>query len=215
MSQVSALRVTDGSRAVGDGRRSGEVDLVRIEYAVREILAAIGEDPDRAGLADTPARVARAYRDVFAGLRDDAASHLGRVFPHVNGADDLVIVRNIELFSMCEHHLLPFSGSAHVVYLPRDGQVVGLSKIARMVDVFARRPQMQERLTAQIADALMDHLGARGAAVVVRGQHMCMRMRGVGKQHADMMTTALRGELQSDAALRTEALALIRTSTEV
>lgn len=213
MPNVSALRLADG-RPERVERAAGEVDLERIERAVREILAAIGEDPDRQGLADTPARVARAYRDVCAGLRDDAARHLGRVFPHASGADDMVVVRNIELFSLCEHHLLPFTGSAHVVYLPRDGQVVGLSKIARMVDVFARRPQMQERLTAQIADALMTHLGARGAAVVVRGQHMCMRMRGVGKQHADMLTTALRGELHSDAGLRGEALALIRSATE-
>lgn len=206
---VTPLRIAEDSAATPP-LRPREIDAPRIEHAVREILAAIGEDPDRDGLQETPARVARAYREIFAGIGSDPVQHLGRVFRHDTDGDDLVVVRNIEIFSVCEHHLLPFTGSAHVIYLPRDGHVVGLSKIARTVEVFARRPQMQERLTAQIADALVEHLGARGVAVVVRGEHMCMKMRGVGKQRADMVTTALRGLLRTDATLRGEALDLLR-----
>jgi len=186
-----------------------EVDLPRIERAVREILLAIGEDPDRDGLVETPHRVARAYRDLFAGLREHAGTHLRRVFEHQGAAGDLVAVRDIEVFSMCEHHLLPFTGRASVVYLPRDGRVVGLSKVARTVDVFARRPQLQERLTADIADAFAGHLDARGVAVVVRAEHLCMKMRGVGKQRSRMVTTACRGVFETDAARRAEALALL------
>jgi GTP cyclohydrolase I len=186
------------------------VDLPRIERAVREILLAIGEDPDRDGLADTPRRVARAYRELFAGLQQHPGTHLRRVFAHGTPAGDLVAVRDIEVFSMCEHHLLPFTGRAHVVYMPHAGRVVGLSKVARTVDVFARRPQLQERLTAQIADAFVEHLDARGVAVVVRAEHLCMKMRGVGKQRARMVTTACRGVLEHDPALRAEALALLQ-----
>ncbi|MCB9732781.1 MAG: GTP cyclohydrolase I FolE [Deltaproteobacteria bacterium] len=187
-----------------------EVDLPRIEAAVREILAAVGEDPDREGLLDTPARVARAYRDLFAGLREDPGVHLARQFEHETGGDDAVVLRNIEFSSTCEHHLLPFLGRAHVAYLPADGRVTGLSKLARTVDVFARRPQLQERLTSQIADALMGHLGARGAAVVVEGEHLCMRSRGARKRDAMMVTTALRGVYRDDKALRKEILGLLR-----
>ncbi|MBY0278048.1 GTP cyclohydrolase I FolE [Candidatus Binatia bacterium] len=194
--------------AAADGSR--EVDLARIERAVREILLAVGEDPKREGLRDTPRRVARAYRDLLRGLGDDPARHLGRVFEHDSAGDDLVIVRGIEFASVCEHHLLPFLGRAHVAYLPDRGKVVGLSKIARAVDVLARRPQLQERLAAQIADAIAGHLGARGVAVMVESEHLCMKIRGVGKQHADMVTTAVRGELARNAALRAEAHALIR-----
>jgi len=188
---------------------SASVDLPRIERAVREILLAIGEDPNRDGLAETPRRVAVAYRDLFAGLRQHPADHLRRVFAHDGAGDDLVAVRDIEVFSMCEHHLLPFTGHAHVVYLPGAERVVGLSKIARTVDVFARRPQLQERLTAQIADAFIDQLEARGVAVVVRAEHLCMKMRGVGKQRASMVTTAYRGLLEQSTPLRAEAMALV------
>jgi GTP cyclohydrolase I len=185
-------------------------DEARIAHAVREMLLGLGENPDRDGLVDTPQRVARAYREIFSGLRQSPARHLTRSFAHEGGADDLVMVRDIEIFSMCEHHLLPFTGRAHVAYLPGSGEVVGLSKIARMVDDYARRPQIQERLGAQIADTLMSEAGARGAAVVVQGEHMCMRMRGIAKHAADMVTTAIRGLLATDPGLRTMALDLLR-----
>lgn len=185
-------------------------DEARIARAVREILLAIGEDPDRDGLVETPQRVGRAYREIFSGIRENPTRHLSRTFAHEGGADDLVMVRDIEIFSMCEHHLLPFTGRAHVAYLPGDGEVVGLSKIARMVDDYARRPQIQERLGAQIADALMVEAGARGAAAVVQGEHLCMRMRGVSKHGADMVTTAVRGVLATDHAMRALALESLR-----
>lgn len=190
-------------------RHEKPVDLDRIARAVREILAAVGEDPDREGLADTPARVARSYAELLSGLRDDAASHLARVFDHAAPGDDLVVVRDIDFQSMCEHHLLPFRGKAHVAYLPAGGKVVGLSKIARTVDVFARRPQLQERLTANIADAIAQHLGARGVAVVVTAEHLCMQLRGARKQQADMVTTAFRGVLSDDAAMNQRAMLLL------
>jgi GTP cyclohydrolase IA len=182
------------------------LDEARIARAVREILLAIGEDPDRNGLADTPRRVARAYGEIFSGLREDPTRHLQRTFTHEGSPDDLVMVRDIQIFSMCEHHLLPFTGRAHVVYLPGNGEVVGLSKIARMVDAYARRPQIQERLCAQIADAMMDEVGARGAAAVIQGEHFCMSMRGIAKHGSDMLTTAVRGVLATDHAMRTTAL---------
>jgi GTP cyclohydrolase I len=187
-----------------------EVDLPRIEAAVREILAGLGENPDRDGLIDTPRRVAKAFAEMLSGLREDASDHLGRVFEHQTKGDDLVVVRDIEFSSMCEHHLLPFLGKAQVAYLPDHGKVVGLSKIARTVDVFARRPQLQERLTAQIADAIEEHLGARGVAVIIEGRHMCMTVRGVRKPGADMVTTAFRGLLERNHALRDQALGLLR-----
>lgn len=199
----------EGSATASATEERPQVDLARIERAVREILLAVGEDPKREGLRDTPRRVARAYRDLLSGLGDDPARHLGRVFEHESSGDDLVIVRGIEFASMCEHHLLPFLGRAHVAYLPDRGRVVGLSKIARAVEVLARRPQLQERLAAQIADSIADHLGARGVAVMVESEHLCMKIRGVGKQHADMVTTAVRGELARNAQLRAEAHALI------
>jgi len=185
-------------------------DLPRIERAVREILVALGENPDREGLVDTPARVARAYAELFAGVNQDPAEHLLRQFEHEGSADDAVVLRNIEFSSTCEHHLQPFLGRVHLAYLPSSGRVTGLSKLARTVDVFARRPQLQERLTAQIADALITTLKARGAAVVVEGEHLCMRARGAKKRDAIMVTTAFRGAYASDRELRREVLSLLK-----
>ena len=189
---------------------SSGVDHARIARAVREILIAVGEDPDREGLLDTPARVARAYAETFAGLREDAGDHLSRTFEHEASGDDVVMLRNIEFASLCEHHLAPFLGRAHVAYLPSGGKVTGLSKLARTVDVFARRPQLQERLTAQIADALVEHLQPRGVAVLIEGEHLCMRVRGARKADAMMVTTAMRGEFNADRELRREVLALLQ-----
>ena len=186
------------------------VDHDRIARAVREVLIAVGEDPDREGLIDTPSRVARAYAETFAGLREDAGVHLARTFEYEASGDDVVMLRNIEFASMCEHHLAPFLGRAHVAYLPSGGRVTGLSKLARTVDVFARRPQLQERLTSQIADALVEHLQPRGVAVLIEGEHLCMRVRGARKADAQMVTTAMRGVYTEDRELRREVLALLR-----
>lgn len=186
-----------------------QMDLPRIEAAVREILLAIGEDPDRDGLQDTPARVARSYVELFAGLSQDPAELLSTTFDVSH--EELVVVKNIELVSMCEHHLLPFTGVAHIGYIPAaSGRVTGLSKLARLVDIFARRPQIQERMTSQIADALMEHLQARGVMVVVEAEHMCMTMRGVRKQGSNTLTSAVRGVLRQPAT-RAEAMALMRS----
>lgn len=186
---------------------AGDVDLGRIEAAVREILIAVGEDPDREGLIETPARVARSYAEVFAGLRLDPAELLATTFDIAH--DELVIVRDIELYSTCEHHLVPFHGVAHVGYVPgRSGKVTGLSKLARLVDIHARRPQVQERLTSQIADSLVEHLDVAGAIVVVEAEHLCMSMRGVRKPGAKTITSAVRGQLR-DATTRAEAMALL------
>lgn len=182
------------------------VDAVRIETAVREILIAIGEDPDREGLLDTPARVARAFAEMTAGLRIDPRVHLQTIF--TEQYDEIVLLRNIEFHSMCEHHLLPFSGRAHVAYIP-DGKVVGLSKLARLVEGYARRPQVQERLTTQVADALMEELKPLGAACVIEATHTCMTVRGVKKNNAVMVTSALRGKFNDDAGARAELLALM------
>lgn len=183
------------------------VDLARIEAAVREILIAIGENPDRSGLAETPQRVARAYAEVFSGLNQDPAEVLSRTFDISH--QELVLVKDIPFYSTCEHHLVPFHGSAHVGYIPSaDGKVTGLSKLARLVDVFAKRPQVQERLTTQIVDALVEHLKPRGAIVVVECEHMCMSMRGVRKPGAKTVTSAVRGILH-DPATRAEAMSLI------
>ncbi|WP_338748594.1 GTP cyclohydrolase I FolE [Janibacter alittae] len=186
---------------------AGDVDRARIEAAVREILLAVGEDPDRDGLTETPARVARSYQEVFAGLHADPAELLATTFDIDH--DELVIVRDIELYSTCEHHLVPFHGVAHLGYLPgKTGKVTGLSKLARLVDMFARRPQVQERLTSQIADALVEHLDVAGAIVVVEAEHLCMSMRGVRKPGAKTITSAVRGQLR-DATTRAEAMALM------
>jgi len=183
------------------------VDRNRIEAAVREILAAIGEDPTRDGLVDTPSRVARAYEEYFSGLDQEPADVLSAVFEL--GHEEMILVKDIELYSMCEHHLLPFHGVAHVGYIPGpDGRITGLSKVARLVDVFARRPQVQERLTTQIADALVTELGARGVIVVVEAEHLCMSMRGVRKPASRTVTSAVRGVMR-DGATRAEAISLI------
>jgi GTP cyclohydrolase I len=183
------------------------VDLVRAEAAVRELLLALGEDPERDGLRDTPARVARAYGELFAGLSEDPRAILERRFDMDH--DELILVRDIEVFSLCEHHLLPFHGVAHVGYIPaKDGQVTGLSKLARLVDCFARRPQVQERLTTQIADALVSELHAQGVIVVVDAEHLCMSMRGVKKPGSRTTTSAVRGVLRRPAT-RAEAMSLI------
>ena len=187
---------------------AGGVDQPRIQKAVREILAAIGEDPDRDGLQDTPARVARAYAEIFGGLHQSAAPHLARVFAQ-EGPSEVVICRDIEFASMCEHHLLPFVGKAHIAYQPNGTDIVGLSKLARTVDVFARRPQVQERLTNEIADAIDEHLQPLGVLIVVESEHFCMKMRGVGKQGSTMVTTAGRGVLAEVGPFRAEVMSLM------
>jgi GTP cyclohydrolase IA len=184
------------------------VDLARIEKAVREILLAVGEDPDRDGLVKTPSRVARAYAELFAGLRVDPKEILSTSFEADH--DEFVLVRDIQVFSLCEHHLLPFKGVAHVGYLPGDdGRITGLSKLARLVEAYARRPQVQERLTSQIADQLQEQLNARGVIVVLECEHMCMEMRGIRKAGARTVTSALRGLVKTDPKTRGEALSLI------
>ena len=183
------------------------IDLERAERAVREILLAIGEDPDRDGLKDTPARVARAYREIFAGMSQRPEDVLTTTFEI--GHEELILVRDIEVYSTCEHHLVPFHGVAHVGYIPgRDGRVTGLSKLARLVDVYARRPQVQERLTSQIADALIEHLKPLGVLVVIECEHLCMSMRGVRRPGSRTITSAVRGQLR-DPATRAEAMALV------
>lgn len=184
------------------------IDKPRIEAAVREFLAAIGEDPDREGLLDTPDRVARACEEVFGGMQEDPSRHLLKQF-HEPGNEDMVIVKDIPFSSMCEHHLLPFEGHAHVCYLPRDGRITGLSKIARCVRGYARRPQLQERLTQQIADALELRLEPRGALVVLEATHSCMNMRGVRASGSRTVTSAVRGWFATDLKAREEALRLI------
>jgi GTP cyclohydrolase IA len=183
-------------------------DAPRIERAVREILEAIGEDPEREGLRETPARVARAYEEIFSGLRQRASDVLSTTFDL--GHDELVLVRDIPIHSVCEHHLVPFLGVAHVGYVPDSvGRITGLSKLARLVDVYARRPQVQERLTAQIADALETELAPSGVIVVLECEHLCMAMRGVRKPGAVTVTSAVRGVLRETAA-RSEAMSLLR-----
>jgi GTP cyclohydrolase I len=183
-------------------------DQPRAEAAVRELLIAIGEDPNRHGLQDTPARVARAYKELFAGLYTDPDSVLDTTFDEQH--DELVLIKQIPLYSTCEHHLVSFHGVAHVGYIPgKDGRVTGLSKIARLVDLYAKRPQIQERLTGQIADALMRKLDPRGVIVIVEAEHLCMSMRGVRKAGAITTTSAVRGQFKCDAASRAEALDLI------
>ncbi len=182
------------------------LDRERIEAAVREILIAVGEDPDREGLVETPARVARMYEEIFSGLEDDPSRHL-KLFDE--SSEEMVVVRDIPLYSMCEHHLIPFLGKAHIAYIPSNGKVIGLSKLARIVDSFARRPQLQERLTGQIADFLYDNLEPMGVAVVVEAEHLCMTMRGARASGAKTMTSALRGTMRSDARTRAEAMSLL------
>jgi len=198
--------MTDPVTLDGEGR-IGEFDEKRAENAVRELLIAVGEDPDREGLRETPARVARAYRELFAGLWQKPEEVLTTTFDL--GHDEMVLVKDIELMATCEHHLLPFHGVAHIGYIPAEsGKITGLSKLARLVDVFSRRPQVQERLTTQIADSLMEILEARGAIVVIEAEHMCMTLRGVRKPGAKTTTSAVRGQLR-DATTRAEAMSLI------
>jgi len=184
------------------------IDQARAEAAVRELLLSIGEDPDREGLRATPARVARSFSEVYAGLGQSADDVLTTTFDI--GHDELVLVCDIDVYSTCEHHLVPFHGVAHVGYIPNaDGKVTGLSKLARLVDVFARRPQVQERLTSQIADAMVQYLEPRGVLVVIECEHLCMAMRGVRRPGTRTITSAVRGQLR-DAATRAEAMSLLR-----
>lgn len=187
-----------------------DFDHARAEAAIRELLYAIGEDPDREGLLDTPARVARSYAELTAGLRQSPEDVLSTTFDI--GHDELVLVRDIEFWSMCEHHLVPFHGVAHVGYIPAaEGKITGLSKLARLVDVFARRPQVQERLTTQVADSLMEVLAPQGVIVVMEAEHLCMTMRGVRKAGARTITSAVRGTMLTDPSTRAEAFALINS----
>jgi GTP cyclohydrolase I len=183
------------------------VDLARAAAAIRELLLAVGEDPDRPGLQDTPARVARAYAETFAGLGQDPYDVLTTTFDEDH--DELVLVKDIPMYSTCEHHLLPFHGFAHIGYIPADdGRVTGLSKLGRLVEVFARRPQVQEQITTQVADALVEHLGVQGVIVVIEAEHLCMSMRGVQKPGSRTITSAVRGQLR-DPATRSEAMSLL------
>ena len=185
-----------------------EFDQDRAEAAVRELLIAIGEDPERQGLIDTPSRVARAYREMFAGLYTNPDDMLNTTFDEQH--DELVLVKDIPMYSTCEHHLVAFHGVAHVGYIPGvDGRVTGLSKLARLVDLYAKRPQVQERLTGQVADAMMRKLDPRGVIVVVEAEHLCMAMRGIRKPGASTTTSAVRGQFKTDSTLRSEALDLI------
>lgn len=187
------------------------VDAKKIEEGVRLILEGIGEDPEREGLLETPARVARMYEEVFAGLTEDPARHFETTFDEHH--EGMVLVRDIPFYSMCEHHLVPFFGKAHVAYIPAaDGRVCGLSKLARLVEAFARRPQVQERLTTQIADTLIEQLDPQGAIVVMEAEHMCMSMRGVKKPGSKTITSAVRGAFEKSQATRAEALSLILRS---
>ena len=184
-------------------------DRERAEAAVRELLIAVGEDPDREGLVETPARVARAYEEVFAGLREDPKVHLEKSFSENHR--ELVLVRDIPIYSTCEHHLVPFYGVAHIGYIPgAEGKVTGLSKLARVADMYAKRPQVQERLTQQIADAIVEKLHASAVIVVIECEHLCMAMRGIRKPGATTTTSAVRGGFQNNAASRAEVLSLIR-----
>jgi GTP cyclohydrolase I len=191
-----------------DGSRTDGVDLARVEKAVRELLIAIGEDPERSGLVRTPERVARAYAEMFAGLFVDPDEVLQTTFDEHH--DELVLVKDIPLYSICEHHLVPWHGTAAVGYIPgEDGRITGLSKLARVVDLYAKRPQVQERLTSQVADAVMRRLEPQGVVVVVEAEHLCMAMRGVRKPGSTTTTSAVRGIFQSDPRSRAEALSLI------
>ncbi|MCU1668543.1 MAG: cyclohydrolase 1 [Blastococcus sp.] len=194
--------------ATTGGSEPGAVDQARVAAAVRELLIAVGEDPDRPGLQDTPARVARAYAEMFAGLWQDPFDVLATTFDENH--DELVLVKDIPMYSTCEHHLVPFHGTAHIGYIPgEDGRVTGLSKLARLVEVYARRPQVQERMTSQIADALADALKPRGVLVVIEAEHLCMAMRGVRKPGAVTVTSAVRGIFRDNPATRSEAMSLV------
>ncbi|MFT3787456.1 MAG: GTP cyclohydrolase I FolE [Tepidisphaeraceae bacterium] len=206
MSKSDTYGSHDHDDDLDNGKIYPNVDVPRIERAVREILLAVGENPDREGLLKTPNRVGRAYGELVSGLREDPRIHLQTIF--TEQYDEVVLLRNIDFNSLCEHHLLPFTGKAHVAYMP-DGRVVGLSKLARLVDGYARRPQVQERLTGQIADAIMDVLQPIGAACVIEATHTCMTIRGAKKSGAVMVTSALRGIFRENASSRSEILSLM------
>jgi GTP cyclohydrolase I len=214
-SYPSANSPFNGAACVADDvavDHTPEVDLERIRRAVREILIAVGEDPDREGLQETPDRVARMYAEVFSGLHQDPRVHLTKLFTPKDGTnqkyDEMVLIKDIQFESFCEHHLLPFTGKAHVAYLPH-GKVIGLSKIPRIVDVLAKRPQMQERLTEEVADLLMKELDAKGVAVVIEASHSCMTIRGVHKPGSTLVTSAMRGGFRERMATRSELMSLI------
>ncbi|MTI81009.1 MAG: GTP cyclohydrolase I FolE [Firmicutes bacterium] len=183
------------------------MDMAKIQKAVHMILEAVGEDPNREGLQETPERVARMYGEFFSGLHEDPLQHLNKIFSEEH--EEMVLVRDIPMYSMCEHHLIPFFGRTHVAYIPRNGNVTGLSKLARLVEGFARRPQLQERLTSQIANGIMTKLNPYGVVVVVEAEHMCMTMRGVRKPGAETVTSAVRGIFEKNQASRAEAFSLI------
>lgn len=184
------------------------INRTQIEEAVRQIIAAIGEDPNREGLLDTPKRVAKMYEEVFSGLNEDPKEHFETIFSEDH--EELVLVKDIPFYSMCEHHLVPFFGKAHVAYIPKNGRVTGLSKLARAVEAVAKRPQLQERITSTIADSIMDKLEPHGVMVVVEAEHMCMTMRGVKKPGSKTVTTAVRGVYTEDSVARSEVLSLIK-----
>lgn len=188
----------------------GSVDHEKIQEAVKMILEAVGEDPTREGLRDTPKRVARMYEEVFQGMNEDPKKHLQTVFGEDH--EELVLVRDITFYSLCEHHLVPFYGKAHVGYIPRGGKVTGLSKLARTVEVVTRRPQLQERITSTIANTIVETLDPHGVIVVIEAEHMCMTMRGIKKPGAQTVTSAVRGTFETDAAARAEVLSLIQSS---
>jgi GTP cyclohydrolase I len=205
VTQDYSRKVTKPTKPLIDGVHAPEVDQERIAAAVREILFAIGEDPDRDGLLDTPSRVARMYAEICAGLHQEPSEHLATVFEADH--DEMVMVRDIPMYSLCEHHLIPFIGKAHVAYIPnRSGNVIGLSKVARLVDGFAKRPQVQERLTRQVADALEEHLQPRGVLVVMEAEHLCMSMRGVRKAGSSTVTSSVTGIFRANVATRAEAM---------
>ncbi|HVC97276.1 MAG TPA: GTP cyclohydrolase I FolE [Pirellulales bacterium] len=208
MATRSKVKVHDanGDELAGASPAAPGVDQQRIQRAVREILAAIGEDPEREGLLETPARVGRMYAELFSGLHDDPRQHLQKSF--TEKYDEVVLVKDISFNSMCEHHMLPFMGQAHIGYLP-DGKVIGLSKLARVVEVIARRPQVQERMTESIADLLVDELQAKGVAVVIEATHTCMTIRGIRKPGSVAVTSAMRGVFRSHLSSRSEIMTLI------
>lgn len=196
----------DNDFSIPEESRKG-MDLPKIEAAVRMILEGIGEDPDREGLIETPKRVARMYAEVFSGLHRDISKDI-KVF-HEPGNDEMILIGDIPFYSMCEHHLLPFHGKAHVVYIPKDGKIFGLSKVARIVDTLSRKPQLQERLTSEIADSIVEAIDPMAVCVVIEAEHLCMTMRGIRKPGSKTVTSAMRGGCRSDLRTRNEALALI------
>ncbi len=205
MTRDYSRKVTKPTKPLIDGVHAPEIDQERIAAAVREILFAIGEDPDSDGLLDTPNRVARMYAEVCAGLHQEPSEHLATMFEADH--DEMVMVRDIPMYSLCEHHLIPFIGKAHVAYIPnRSGNVIGLSKVARLVDGYAKRPQVQERLTRQVADALEEHLQPRGVLVVMEAEHLCMSMRGVRKAGSSTVTSSVTGIFRANVATRAEAM---------